>query len=595
MDRRGRLARRGFGLPWRAVGTFLLLASVSGALALAPPTQEAQGRPGGNDPPQPLTGLRSGTPVKPGAGGSVRARRLRPADDGQQLLIRDVFVNPAYISPGTSPRSQDSTAISYLVVSRDTITVAIYLDEVVGDSLTGNFDVLQDASTIRVSRPTPYLRIFSGFVNDIRVPDGTYLVTVRAANDTNRVEEVRRPLEIDTVPPRLLAPIVEANGQSVFRNGDTIVLTARLDRPDYRVTADFSALDSDLDPTLTTVFDAGDGRYTVHHLLSSANTRADGQARRVRLTFRDKAGNNLVDTSLLFCLRNAPPRLVSARYLPGGAAIYKDGGTIRIETVWASNAGPLTVFADFRNIDSRFDSTRVAVTERAGNLFELAYEIDADNERPDRSDYRVKVSARDSGCGTTVDTSLTVALDNQRGEAPTLTAPPTATRGAIVSVSGRAAGNDYVVIRRATTVLDTAEVAADARFTASVPLVPGENALTAEAYDHAGNKSSPLNFSIFRVSEAFVTLPARYEPSTPIRVAPARRADRLRLELWTLSGNLVRVIEDSRPADLFDLNWDGRNGQGTRVNSGPLLALIRIDYPDGGSETLKQAFILVAP
>lgn len=553
---------------------------------------DARTRPPGIAPASTDSRGRPGSAAR--AEAAARDRRLSPADDGQRLLIRDVEAVPAHISPGTSPRSQDSTSISYLVVAPDTINVAIYLDEIVGDSLTGQFVELQNPGTRRAPRGTPYIRVFNGYVNEVPVADGTYQLTIRAADDTGRVEEERRPLEIDTVPPRLLTPIVEANGQSVFRNGDTIVLDARLDRPEYLVTADFSTLDSDLDPALTTVFDHGDGRYTIHHRISPVNERNDGQARRVRLTFRDLAGNSLVDTSRLFCLSNAPPRLLSARYLPGEVPIYRNGGIVRIETAWASNAGPLTIAADFRSVDSRYDSTRVAVTERDDNVFELSYEIDPDNERPDRPDYRVRLLAHDIGCGTTMDTSLTIALDNARGDTPTLIEPVTATRLAVLSVPGRASGNASVIVRRGTVPLDTAAVAEDGRFTAVLSLVAGENALTAEAFDLAGNKSAALTFSIFRVTEAFLTLPARYEPADLIRVAPTRRADRLRMEFWTLGGDLVQVLEDSQGGELFDLSWDGRNRDGIRVNSGPLLALVHIDYPGGDSETLKRAFILVA-
>lgn len=69
---------------------------------------------------------------------------------------------------------------------------------------------------------------------------------------------------------------------------------------------------------------------------------------------------------------------------------------------------------------------------------------------------------------------------------------------------------------------------------------------------------------------------------------------RIKLKVWTLSGKLVRTLEDSEKTEgVHEAAWDGRNGNGYWVRSGVYLLRIEVKYAGGGREALTRKVAVV--
>jgi hypothetical protein len=446
--------------------------------------------------------------------GTAVAQRQQPGDEklylgDQPILVTDVTSSEAHISPPDSchfsgDQVQDRSDVRFRVIWPESVDVYLYVYETNGNIL--GFVEPPRRRAPRQQYLVPFIGCVASGTIGRPLPDGFYNLVVRAVDDTGRIEDTFLPIEVDRVLPIVVSS--ETN-KAAYQNGDTVVLEMEMDRPGYTLAPNFEPLDSDPDPNSTTISDHGDGRYTIRHTISENNTRADNPAVPIRITIRDLAGNTRVDRSQFVCLSNHPPELVFSRIInPSGA--YKDGDVIRIETRWNSTSTPLRIEADFGNIDSDYDSSLVEVTTLANNAFELAYPISTDNERPDHPDYRISVRASDTACGTTVDTSIVVGLDNSLPPQPRVDALPATTRSGVFRFSGQATGAVRVVVRRGTTAIDTAQVDEAGRFETDVSLLSGRNVLSFEAVNHVGSRSSAVAVEIFRLTDAFFTVPARF-------------------------------------------------------------------------------------
>jgi hypothetical protein len=547
-----------------------------------------------------LPAAAAGTPRR--ALSPEQLRLLPTAADGLRLLTRDAQMTEHAISPRACADCpvdgvQDATDISFHVVATDTIRAQIYVVRASTGQFFGDVQRLTERAPGLTYTFAGFDAFFAGNpgnpLDDFALPDDDYQIIIRAYDDTNRVEADTLALEVDRVRP-ILSSLAFRDGRTSYRNGDTIVIDARLDREAYRVSANFSGIDSDTAGG-TSFTDRGDGQYEIRHTISMTNMRPDAADSLVRIGFRDLAGNRLEFNALRPCLSNRPPTLVSIRTLNNPDGAYRAGDRIEVETVWDSDDTLLTMTPDFRGVDSNYDSVRVATARSPGNRYVSSYTLSDANTLTDGT-YYVSVTARDRGCGVSPPALVPIVFDNEAGARPVLDALPNAVRTDRVTVGGTAPGSIRVDIRRNNTLVDTARVGEDGRFAKAVPLLAGNNSLIVEGFDSAGNKTTPsLAVTIFYVVEATLTIPAPFRPGSAFQVATARPASRVRIELWTLGGDLAAVLEDDTPRDLYTVAWNGADASGTRLNSGPLVALIRVEYTDGTDDVQKRAFVLAPP
>jgi flagellar hook assembly protein FlgD len=75
-----------------------------------------------------------------------------------------------------------------------------------------------------------------------------------------------------------------------------------------------------------------------------------------------------------------------------------------------------------------------------------------------------------------------------------------------------------------------------------------------------------------------------------------RSPGRVSLRLWTAHGEVVRTVLDGRAFGSGlqqDIQWDGRNGNGSPVVNGAYLAELQVHYDDGTSERVLRKVAVV--
>lgn len=525
------------------------------------------------------------------------------------LIRNDVTLAPSAISPGVSPTVQDTTFLRFTIISADTLKWGVFVDLATGGDpeppVPGAFILdgkpLTGAVYVPNTRITvPITGTFTGGGLPVVLEDGNYTIVLSVVStQVDRNEQVRFPLTIDRQVPRFLSvPVVKDRKSTPYRNGDTIVIEAKLDDKGYAVTADFSELDNDTSAGATQIIDNGDGSYTMRHTLSEANTRPDGRDLSVPLSFKDKAGNTLRDASLFFCMVNNPPRITSVRFVGvGETPRFKNGDTLNIETRWEPRDTPLTLTAQAWGLDSRFspDSVRIEPPPPGDNLYRIWYRIDPRNDQQD-GDYCLRVQAATPGCAVAVDqTKICATLDNARISGLTLDPFAPTTRDTALVVTGAAPGAETVRFKRGDTVVTTAAAnVVTGRFSASVPLINGLNAILAESFDRFGSKGPTRAIEVTRVTRGFLELASRVKPGAVIRVATSQTATSIRVEMWDLAGNLVALLEDGRRRDFYEFTWNGQTTSGQVLRTGPLICRVDASLVDGSHELTNRAFVFTA-
>jgi hypothetical protein len=384
-----------------------------------------------------------------------------------------------------------------------------------------------------------------------------------------------------------------ADSAQVLHNGDEMVILSRWDRPGLLLEVDVSELDDGTDAQGPVVGDLGDGTYQISYWISTDNTRPDGGAIPIRITACTRFGDCFTDESLTVCLSNHPPVHLETRLL-SERTVFKNLDTLKIETRWASPAGlELEVGADFHGVSTVYDDGDEQVIQTADSTFLVVYVIPTANATPDRDSILVPVYARDSGCGATEIRELWVSLDNTPPDlVPTLDPLPATTTQGELAVSGTAPGVPQVGIYRDEELAAVAAVDSSGAFSATIALVPGPQEITARSWDLAGNASDPSSPQrVVWVEGPALEIPKPFRPGDRFLLADPGGWDRLRLRILNLEGDLVRDWDLSGVGRYVELSWDGRNGDGQRVHTGPYVLELEAWATDGGHRRELHPFL----
>lgn len=524
-------------------------------------------------------------------------RRLPASNDGLRILIKDSALSESFISPRECEECsgdgvQDDTNISYRVVASDTIRVQVFIVDAATEQYIGDIDRIEKKPPGTTQVIQNFDGILDGTVSFVMV-DGNYEVIIRAYDDTNRVETDTLSLVIDRLPPVITSATVRG-GITTYRNNETIIIDMMADGPNYNFITNFGTIDSN--PTGgTELLDRGNGSYEIRHTISDDNTLSDAANLVVPILVEDQAGNMTRYNALRFCLSNHPPRLISVATPDNPDGSYRNGELIIVESTWDSPDTLMSLSIDFSSLDSDYDPTMLKTARLEGNRYRSTYLLSETNTFPD-GDYLIPLVALDRGCGSSGVTSVRIRIDTESGDKPVLDVQPSAVRSASLVVSGVANGSTQVDIRRNLSTVSTVPVAENGRFETTISLVLGTNSLVAVGRDNAGNQSEASSaISVTYLTSTYVDIPAPFRPGGTIQVGTDRTADRLRIELWTLGGDLARILTDETNQDVYSIKWDGTDGSGNRLNSGPLIALITVEYLDGTSHAEKLAMILAPP
>ncbi|MEO6463048.1 MAG: FlgD immunoglobulin-like domain containing protein [Candidatus Eisenbacteria bacterium] len=185
------------------------------------------------------------------------------------------------------------------------------------------------------------------------------------------------------------------------------------------------------------------------------------------------------------------------------------------------------------------------------------------------------------------------------------------TTSATLAVLGIARNADSVVVFSGGVPVDTVRVSStDASFAATAPLIEGPNAIAAQSFDRAGNRSplSPAVTVFYRntatitvfVARPFVTSPngdgvldsARVllhldAPTTRLSVQVREAVPYLTGTTFADSLEWVRILHDGPlPAGEYSFGWDGRDSTGTAVPDGTWWFFAQAESADAAGNPL---------
>jgi flagellar hook assembly protein FlgD len=524
-------------------------------------------------------------------------------DNGGALpaLVNNLRVTPAAFSPN-GDGVQDDVKIRFDVLEETVDVILLVQYERKGNPNPQFIDLSPTAPLPQGSYTFPWN---GSFGPGVQVDDQTLIVTLRAVSfSKDRQRTITTDLELDRT-----APVFESfrpPSRPTIRNGTRVDFSVVYDGSDYTLHPDFSQLDSNFQPGVSTVAvaDSGNGAYGISYPVSVTNTRPDGNHKDITFTATDAAGNTNsapVSGFVLFCLSNNPPRLVSAEILDHSGA-FRNGDQISLRTRWVDGFLPLTLTADFSAIaGDKYDPSKVTVIDQTGAnpdtaTFDIGYRIPSTLDPVEgASPLPIKVTAVENperGCGSTTTEALRIVLDNVEPDKPTLTVPAAVTRSPTILLSGIALGADRVEIKTTEAVVDTFPVTSiSGSFSGEVPLSPGSNRFTATAIDAAGNTSlASKAVEVFFVQGDFLQVPGRFGPGDEFFVGLTESASRVTVHVFNLDGVEIARVESSG-GDLVHVTWDGKDSTGNLASSGPYVAAVEIHSAEGGTQWIRKAFI----
>jgi len=516
-------------------------------------------------------------------------------------LVSNLRVTPAAFSPDSNG-VQDDVKIRFDVLEETVDAILLIQYQRHGSSNPQFVDLSPSAPLPQGSYTFPWNGSFGA---GVRVDDQTLIVTLRAVSfSKDRQRTITTDLVLDRTPPEFesFRPPVHAT----IRNGTRVDFSVVYDGAGYTLHPDFSQLDSNFRPGVSTVAiaDSGNGAYGISYPVSVTNTRPDGNHKDVTFTATDAAGNTNsepVSGFVLFCLSNDPPRLVSAEILDHTGA-FRNGDQVSLRTRWVDGFLPLTLTADLSAVGGdKYDPTKVTVVDQTGSnpdtaTFDIAYRIPASREAVDGgSPLPVKVTAVENpqlGCGSTTTEALRINLDNVEPDKPVLSVPAAVTRSPTVLVNGVAVGSDRVEIKNNDTVVDTFQVTSiSGAFSGEVALAAGSNRLIGTGIDAAGNTSLASKVvEVFFVQGDFLQVPGRFGPGDEFFLGLTESAARVTVHVFNLEGVEIARLDGS-PGDLVHIPWNGKDSSGSLASSGPYVAAAEIQAAGGGTRWMRKAFI----
>ena len=206
---------------------------------------------------------------------------------------------------------------------------------------------------------------------------------------------------------------------SVYKNGDMLQLTAKLDSASYTVSIDLSGLDSTYRLGSESVTTTSEGTYTIVYQIGTANTTPDGSYE-LKVKAQDQAGNVSWRSTSVLLDNTAPVQLLKAE-----PSIVRNGDTI-VFTYYGTDPGlPITEipYSEMQKLDSNAVGTLILHDD--GNLpdmvsndgiYTASYTISATNTvSGTATGGLVSVSATivDSASNT-LHARVTITLDNTK-------------------------------------------------------------------------------------------------------------------------------------------------------------------------------------
>ena len=117
--------------------------------------------------------------------------------------------------------------------------------------------------------------IYTGTLTVTSDSTGSFAFTIDASDIVPNNRQISGSVVLDNTAP-VFVSLVCLDPDTIYTNGETILLRATFDAAGYTVTCDFGAIDSAYVSGAEHVEDNGDGTYTIRYTLSEGNSRSNG-------------------------------------------------------------------------------------------------------------------------------------------------------------------------------------------------------------------------------------------------------------------------------------------------------------------------------
>ncbi len=186
--------------------------------------------------------------------------------------------------------------------------------------------------------------------------------------------------------------------------------------------------------------------------------------------------------------------------------------------------------------------------------------------------------------------TIRVELDLTAPSPPTLTeALPARTGHQLQRLVGFVTGGDSVrVYRNGTRILQ-----GPGEFNLALNLLQGSNTIVLEGVDVAGNVGPASGPYVVVYSElAGFHAPERFRAADVFEVNLSTSPSAVRIELFSLDGRMLRVLESTSSNPNQELAWDLLDESGKTVGDGPVIARLTVTYTNGRVDQTKAAVVV---
>ncbi len=430
-------------------------------------------------------------------------------------------------------------------------------------------------------------------------PDGAYVVTLFASGSTRPDSSATRRVFIDTGVPAILVdsvtPGVYAPGAPdqpdtlhvAFTLSATTPSLAGIPRDEIQyvfLKPDSSVIEPDTIGFVPT-YNGEAGAYRLVWNAANQVGLADGEYL-VTITVVDQAGH-AASSSHTFRVDAKPPTLEITEPGPNGS--FKAAPDSLAGWAW-DNSG-------IQSVDIQYTSSQPFVPTATAAVVgdTVFFSAPLADSLTTEGRFTLMVRAIDTFNRET-EKSFIITIDQTSPDRPVLDPFVGAWHGPTYNLTGTFPDEldplARVRVYRNNVVVDSVFTLRVERLAVDVPLVRGDNRLTATFVDGADNESAKSNVVVVTYDDASgLFLPAPFHPDDAFNVNLIGLAESIELYVYDLTGDLVVTLADLSDTQTYVLRWDGRNGNGDTVKKGPLVAVVRVLLAGGRWETFREAFL----
>jgi hypothetical protein len=186
-------------------------------------------------------------------------------------------------------------------------------------------------------------------------------------------------------------------------------------------------------------------------------------------------------------------------------------------------------------------------------------------------------------------------LDTTPPLPPTLTSPlPATTIYGTVTAHVHTVQGDSLFTRSNGVLVSRISTPSTATTNVVVPLLLGDNDLTFQSKDFAGNESLVSGpFRVVYEAPLGFHAPERFGHGDAFVVNVTKPAREVVIDLFTLRGRPMRRLFLTQTRTRYELPWDLNDESGSSVGDGPYLARLQVTYVDGSVEERKAAIVVI--